>query len=446
MGFFEEYHSKLCTPQEAVRIVKSGDWIDYGSFNGKPVALDQALAARANELEDIKIRGVYSMTPVQAALSDPERKSFLYNTWHMSGLERELHDRNICNYIPIALHEVDKVYSGLTTNVAMLAVSPMDNRGFFNVGPQALHSRTIVNNARYILLEINKNMPVALGGNDELIHISEVNHVVETDNPHLAQVKTPSPDDIEMAIAERVIEEIIDGCCLQLGIGTLPNLIGKMIAASGFRHLGIHTDILVDSVVDMYDAGCIDGTRKATDPRKIVYSFAIGTQKLYTFLNNNPVCSIHSGSYTNNPLIAARNPYFVAINNCLEVDLYGQIASEALEGRNISGGGGQLDFVKIGYMSRSGKGIVCLTSTYKDKEGRVMSRIRPALGSGTVTTLPRNMTHYVATEWGVVNLKGRSSWERAEMLVSIAHPNFRDELIREADRLKIWVKSNKISH
>ncbi|MGE5416463.1 MAG: acetyl-CoA hydrolase/transferase family protein, partial [Acidobacteriota bacterium] len=293
MGFFEEYQSKSSTPQEAVRLVKSGDWVDYGSFNGKPVVLDKALAARAHELEDVKIRGVYSMTPVESALSDPERRSFLYNTWHMSGLERELHDRDLCNYIPITLHEVDKVYSGLTTNVAMLTVSPMDNRGFFNVGPQALHSRTIVDNARYTLVEVNKNMPIALGGNDELIHISEVNHVVETDNPHLVHVKTPPPNDVEMAIAERVIEEIIDGCCLQLGIGTLPNLIGKMIAASGFRHLGIHTDILVDSVVDMYETGCIDGTRKATDPRKIVYSFAIGTQKLYTFLNNNPVCSIH---------------------------------------------------------------------------------------------------------------------------------------------------------
>ncbi|MGE5417026.1 MAG: acetyl-CoA hydrolase/transferase C-terminal domain-containing protein, partial [Acidobacteriota bacterium] len=140
------------------------------------------------------------------------------------------------------------------------------------------------------------------------------------------------------------------------------------------------------------------------------------------------------------------NPYFVAIDNCLEVDLYGQVASEAIEGRNISGGGGQLDYVKIGYMSRGGKGIVCLTSTFQDKDGRVMSRIRPALAPGTVVTLPRNMTHYVATEWGVVNLKGRSTWERAEMLITIAHPNFRDELVHEAERLKIWARSNRNVH
>lgn len=443
MSIQSQYQRKLVSAEKAVQVVKSGDWLEFNSFNGHPLQLDRALAGRKEELKDVKIRGVSCLRPIACVEADPQRKHFTYNSWHMSKLERDLHDRNLCNYIPIAFHEMEGIYPTLTSDVAMLAVCPMDQKGFFNIGPQATHSRALVNNARHVLVEINTNMPVALGGNNELIHISEVDYVVETDNPPLAEVVSPPAGLNEKAIAELIIKEIHDGCCLQLGIGALPNLIGRMIAESGIRHLGVHTEMLADSYVDMYEAGCIDGTKKTTDPRKMVYGFAIGTQKLYDFVNNNSVCAIYSGSYTNSPIIAAKNSNFIAINNAVEVDLFGQVASESTQGRHISGTGGQLDFIKAGYMSRGGKGIICLSSSFKSKDGRIRSRISPSLLPGTIATLPRSMTHYVCTEFGIVNLKGASTWERAEKLIAIAHPDFQDELIKQAQDLRIWTRCSR---
>ncbi|MGE5422062.1 MAG: acetyl-CoA hydrolase/transferase family protein [Ignavibacteriales bacterium] len=441
---WDVYQSKLVKAEEAVKIVKSGDWVDWNSFNGQPIALDKALAARKDELADIKIRGCFSLVPIECIETDPERNHFIYNTWHQSGRERKYHDRGLCSYIPIAFHELDYIYSTLESDVTMMTVCPMDNNGYFNVGPQATYCRSMINKTKKLILEINTKMPVSLGGSNELVHISEVDYIVEGDNPPLVQVSAPAPKETDRAIAVQVVNEIHDGACIQLGIGALPNLIGQMIADAGIRHLGVHTEMLADAYIDMYEAGCIDGTCKAIDPRKMVYGFALGSQRLYDFVNNNPICAVYSGQYTNNPNIASRNKNFIAIYNCIEVDLFGQVASEASEGRHISGTGGQLDLIKAAFMSRGGKGIICLASTFKEKDGSVVSRIRPTLAPGTIATLPRTMTHYVATEWGIVSLKGLSTWERAEKLISIAHPDFRDDLVKEAERLHIWVKTQRI--
>lgn len=443
MTVTEEYRRKLVTPEEAVRLVKSGDWVDYCTFNAQPHDLDKALAARKDELRGVKIRAASTVRPVACVEVDPEREHFIFNSWHMSKLDRKMHERDLCNYIPITFHEMSQVYSQLTVDVAMFQVCSMDERGFFNSGPQAPGTRVLVNQAKKVILEVNDQMTVALGGNGEQIHVSEVDYIVEGSSPPLAQVVSPSANEVDKAIAELIIKEIHDGSCIQLGIGALPNLIGQMIADSDLKHLGVHTEMLADSYVDMYEAGRIDGSRKVTDPRKMAYCFALGTQKLYDFIDHNPVCAIYPGSYTNNPNIAAQNPNLIAINNCLEVDLFGQVSSESAEGRHISGTGGQWDFIKAGFMSQGGKGIVCLSSTYRSKDGRIMSRIKPGLAAGTIATLPRYTTHYVTTEYGMVNLKGCSTWERAECLISIAHPDFREELIREAERLHIWVASNR---
>lgn len=438
------YRSKLVSAEEAVKTVQSGDWVDWNSFNGQPVALDRALAARREELADVKIRGCFSLVPIQCVETDPKRDHFIYNTWHQSRLERKYHDQDLCNYIPIAFHELDYIYSTLESDVTMMTVCPMDDNGYFNVGPQATYCRSLINKTRKLILEINNQMPVSLGGSNELIHVSEADYIVEGENPALVQVSAPPAKETDRAIAVQVVNEIHDGACIQLGIGALPNLIGQMIADAGIRHLGVHTEMLADAYIDMYEAGCIDGTRKTIDPRKMVYGFALGSQRLYDFVNNNPICAVYSGQYTNNPNVAARNNNFIAINNCIEVDLFGQVASEASEGRHISGTGGQLDLIKAAFMSRGGKGIICLASTFKEKDGTVVSRIRPTLAPGTIATLPRTMTHYIATEWGIVSLKGLSTWERAERLISVAHPDFRDDLIKEAERLHIWVRSQRI--
>jgi acyl-CoA hydrolase len=283
-----------------------------------------------------------------------------------------------------------------------------------------------------------------LGGNRESIHISEVDYIVEGDNRPLIELPELPVSDIDEKIAAIVLDEIEDGACLQLGIGAMPNAVGAMIAKSDIKDLGVHTEMLVDSFVDMYEAGRITGRRKQLDKCKIVYTFALGTNKLYNFLDRNPACAIFPVDYTNDPYIIGQNEKVIGINNAIEVDLYGQVASESSGIRHISGTGGQLDFIIGAYYSKGGKGLICLTSTFTDKDGSLKSRITPVLTPGTIVTVPRSINFYVVTEYGIAMLKGKSTWQRAEALINIAHPDLRDELIKEADRMNIWVRSNKI--
>ncbi|NLV17534.1 MAG: butyryl-CoA:acetate CoA-transferase [Syntrophomonadaceae bacterium] len=442
----DEYNKKLVSPEEAVKVVKSGDRIDWSSFNGQPVLLDQALAARKEELSDVHIRGASSQRQVACVEQDQKREHFIYSSWHMSSYERKLHDKNLCNFNPVAFHERSQYYETghVAPDVGMMQVCPMNKYGYFSFGPQANSVYTILKHSKKVLVEVNPIMPVALGGRDEICHISEVDYVVENPGIPLIEVKPATPSEKDIAIARHIIKEIHDGCCIQLGIGGLPNTIGQMIAEAGIRHLGVHTEMLADSYVDMYEAGCIDGTRKATERGKISYTFALGTQRLYDFIHMNPICAISPAAYINNPNVASQNPNLISINSCLEIDLFSQVSSESINGRQISGTGGQWDFAKAAYMSKGGKSIIAMSSTFKKKDGTLGSRIVPTLGGGTIVTLPRWSVHCICTEYGMVDVKGASTWERAERLISIAHPDFREELIKEADRMKIWLPSSKI--
>nr|MCR5088002.1 butyryl-CoA:acetate CoA-transferase [Oscillospiraceae bacterium] len=215
---------------------------------------------------------------------------------------------------------------------------------------------------------------------------------------------------------------------------SMPNAVGELIAQSGLKDLGVHTEMLCDAYVAMAEAGCISGKNKTTDPGKIVYTFAMGTQKLYDFLDGNPDCLIAPVDYTNDPFIISKNDNMVCLNNAIEVDLYGQVASETSGPRQISGTGGQLDFIEAAARSRNGKGLICLSSTYLDHEGKLHSRILPHLGPCQIVTVPRSCCQYVITEYGIADLRARTTWERAEALISIAHPAFREELIAQAER------------
>jgi acyl-CoA hydrolase len=240
------------------------------------------------------------------------------------------------------------------------------------------------------------------------------------------------------------LEQIKDGDCLQLGIGAMPNAVGAMIAQSDLKDLGVHTEMLCDSFVDMYEAGKITNLRKQLDKGKMVYTFAMGTKKLYDFLDMNPFCASFPVSYTNDPAVIRQQNNMICINNAIEIDLFSQVVSESSGVRQISGTGGQLDYIFGSYMSKGGMGLVCLTSTYKDKEGNLKSRIVSTLTPGGIVTVPRSMNYYVVTEYGIANMKARSTWERAEALINLAHPDLRDELIKEADKNYIWVTTNKI--
>lgn len=446
MDFAAEYKNKLITADAAARLVKSGDWVQMGEFVMQPKECDAALAKRKDQLTDVKIRLTTMSWMPEVCKADPERTHFIMNDWHFSGTSRQLMDLNLCNYIPFTYHEAGSIYENfLDIDVSFQPVTSMDKNGFFNFSTSNSMASYTTKKAKKLVVEVNSSAPVCLGGMGESIHISEVDFIVESStNPKLNNLPELPVSTTDRKIAAQVMELMSDGACIQLGIGSMPNTVGSLIAKSDLKDLGVHTEMLVDSFVDMYEAGKITGSRKTLDKGKMVYTFAMGSDKLYNFLDHNPVCASYPVHYCNDPYVIAQNDNVVAINNALEVDLYGQVASEASAGRQISGTGGQLDYIIGAYHSKGGKPIIALSSTVKRSDGTVASRITPGLSPGTIVTVPRSITSFVITEFGAFNLKGKSTWERAEGLIGIAHPAFRDELIKAADQSKIWLRTNKL--
>ncbi len=444
MDYSREYASKLCSAEQAVKVVKSGDWVDYGWCTGHPQALDKALAARMTELEDVKIRGGIALW--KPAIFDIENPGahFTWNSWHMTGIERRAINEGFAYYAPVRYSELPRYYRENVDDidVAMFQVSPMDNFGYFNFGPNGSHMLDMCNRAKVIIVEVNKNMPRCLGGFSESIHISQVSQIVEGDNPGMGILAGAPASEIDEKVAQLIVNEIPDGACLQLGIGGMPNAVGSLIAKSDLKHLGVHTEMYVDAFVDIANAGKIDGINKNIDKGRQVYAFGAGTQKLYDYLDDNPECMSAPVDYTNDIRSISALDNFISINNAVDIDLFGQVSSESSGIKHISGAGGQLDFVLGAYLSKGGKSFICLSSTFKTKSGEVKSRIVPTLNPGSIVTDTRANTHYVVTEYGMVNLKGLNTWQRAEALISIAHPDFREELIKQAEQMKIWKKSN----
>lgn len=445
MNFAEEYKRKLKTPEEAVKLVKDGDWVDYSVGIGFPVLLDAALAKRKDELRDIKIRGSLAMQPIQAVEQDRERRTFTYNSWHCSGYERKLCDEGLCNYIPMIFRNMASYYRRyLTVNVAMISVAPMDSKGFFNFSMVNCTTRAILDAADLIILEVNEHMPHVYGGQEDCIHISEVDVVVEGEHKPLAQLPVPPATEIDEKIASLLLPHIPDGATIQLGIGGMPNSVGKLMAESDLKDLGMHTELLSDGFVDLYEAGKLTNSRKTLHRGKGVFGIALGSQQLYDWVGENQGLLSFPMDYVNQPSVMAQMENMISINNCIAIDLYGQVSSESAGTRHISGTGGQLDFSTGAYDAPGGKGFICMTSSYRDKAGNLKSRILPKFTEGDIITTPRTQAFYIVTEYGIVNLAGRSTWERAELLISLAHPDFRDELIAAADKQKIWRNSNRI--
>jgi len=445
MTYAEEYRAKLVTPEVAVQAVRSGDWVEYGQFAAQAVTLDKALAARKDELWDVKIRATTRILGVPEVVRvDPTAEHFAYHNLHFSGVDRKLHDQGLCWFVPILYHEVPRYYRECCqVDVAMLATAPMNQDGYFNFSLSNSFSKAICDRAKTVILEVNTELPVCLGGREESVHISEVDLVVEADWK-VPELPAATPSDVDQRIARLIMGEIEDGSCLQLGIGGMPNAVGSMIAQSGLKGLGIHTEMLCDSMVELAETGRVTGARKTLDRFKIVYTFCLGTKRAYDFVNQNPGCASYSVDYTNDPFVIAQNEKVVAINNCVEMDLFGQVCSESSGTRQISGTGGQVDFTYGAYRSRGGKAFLCMSSTY-DRKGAVVSRIKPLLTGGAIVTVPRSFVSYVVTEYGMANLKGMSTWQRAEAIISLAHPAFRADLIQEAERMGIWRRSSSFS-
>lgn len=442
--FVNEYQKKLVSADEAVKLINSGDWVDYGQFAGQVIALDAALAKRKDELKDVKVRGVMRVYPGPKIVeADPEASTFNYMSWHFSGGERKLGDQNLCHYLPMSYRELPVMYErDCHVDVGMTQVTPMDEHGYFYFGLQNSGTKAMLDKAKKVIVEVNKNQPKVYGGNGECIHISQVDLIVECDTP-LPQLKAAPISEVDEKIAGFILPHIQDGACVQLGVGGMPNAVGQAIAHSDLKDLGIHTEMFVDAMVDMVEAGRVTGKRKTLDKGKIVFTFGLGSQKLYDFVHENPQIACYPVNYSNYPNNIATNDNVIAINNIIEMDLFGQACSESAGPRHISGTGGQLDFGEGAYFSKNGKAFLCFSSTFTAKDGSLVSRIRPMLTEGAIVTTHRAITNFVVTEYGIVNLKGRSAWERAEALISVAHPQFRDELIKEAEKMNIWRKSNK---
>lgn len=444
MTYMEQYQSKLTTPEEAVKVVQSGDWVDFGWCTTTPEALDQALAKRYQELTDVKIRGgILFHKP--AVMSVPDvAEHFTWNSWHMSGVERKMIAGGATFYAPIRYSELPRYYRDNVApiHVAMFQVAPMDAHGYFSFGPSASHMAAVCERSEVIIVEVNPNIPRCLGGKEDCIHMDQVSMIVEHTSPIGCLPSGGPASEVDQAVARLIVEEIPDGACLQLGIGGMPNAVGSLIAQSDLKDLGVHTEMYVDGFVDMALAGKLSGVCKTIDRCRQTYAFAAGSQKLYDYLNDNPACMSAPVDYTNDVRVVAQLDRFMSINNAVDVDLFGQVNAESAGVRHISGAGGQLDFVMGAYLSKGGKSFICCSSTFLNKKtGQLESRIKPTLDPGSIVTDTRANTHWLVTEFGKVNIKGTSTWERAEKIISIAHPDFRDQLIAEAGKMGVWRRS-----
>ena len=445
MNVQELYQKKLTTAAEAVKAVKSGDWVDYGWCTNHPYTLDKALAARQSELRDVKVRGGVTMWMPEICKAEDAGEHFTWHSWHCSGIDRKIIAKGMGYFSPMRYSELPRFYrdGNAKVDVAMIQVTPMDKHGNFSYALACSHLADMLDNAKTVIVEVNENLPWVYGLNGCEINIADVDMVVEGENPPVAQLGAGgAPTEVDTAVANLVVPQIPNGACLQLGIGGMPNALGRLIAESDLRDLGMHTELCSDGYLAMFRAGKLTNRRKPLHTGKGVYGLAVGSEELYDWLNDNPGLMAMPLSYVNDPYVIAQNDGMISINGCLNADLYGQVASESAGTRQISGTGGQLDFVTGATLSRGGKAFLCMSSTFRDKAGILHSRVLPHFGGDIITT-PRSQAYYVVTEYGAANLAGRSTWERADAMISIAHPDFRDELIRAAEQQKIWLPSNK---
>ncbi len=446
LDFANEYRRKLTTAEQAAKAVESGDWVDFGFCQTFCVAMDKALAAEKGRLQDVKVRGTLAMRPLAILEADPRREVFTYCSWHFGGYERKMHEQGLCDYIPLVYRNMPQHYrNDLDVDVAVLQVAPPDRHGYFNFSVTNSANAAIVSKAKTVIVEVNDKLPRALGGRDECVHISDVDYIVEGDSPELVALPCAAPTEVDRKIAQAILPHIEDGSTIQLGIGGMPNTVGSMIAETDLKDLGMHTEMLVDAYLAMYKAGKLTNRRKSIDRGKGVWTFCSGSRELYDWLDDNPGLASYPVDYVNNPQVIAQLDKMVTVNNCVAVDLYGQVSAESSGTRQISGTGGQLDFLTGAYLSPGGKSFICFASAYTDKKtGETRSRVMPSLLPGETVTDPRSQAQYLVTEWGMAYLAGRSTWERAEAIIGISHPDFREELIKAAGAMGIWRYGNKL--
>lgn len=426
-----EYQHKLTTPRDAAAAIGNDATLIHGMVTGEPPALLGAIAdrVRADDLTGLK---VYSLLPMKHAAEtvlapDLVEKVHAYS-WFVSALDRSQVQCGTNHFVPNEFHQLPRIIEEfMDIDVVVTCVSPMDKSGFFSFGAVNDYITTAARCAGRLIVEVNPNMPRVFG--QSLLHISEVDAIVEHEVPLLEYSPSDAKPEAE-AIGRAIAEMIPDGATIQLGLGGIPNAVATFLG--GHKDLGIHTELFCPGMSDLIKKGVITGRRKNLIPGQHVFTNALGNREMYEFMNDNPSMAGFPVNFTNNPAVIAKNNNMISINSTIEVDLEGQCNSEFLDGTQFSGTGGQLDYVRGAFNSKGGKSIIAFYSTAKNGE---VSRIVPRFQAGTMVTTPRMDTHYLATEYGVVNLKGRSTRERALDIIGLAHPKFRDDLLKEAEKM-----------
>ena len=432
-----EYKSKFVTPEEAAaKAVQSGDWVDYGFGAGFPELMDRALAGRKGELKDVKIRGGLVIRPrIEVVEQDPEQSSFTYYSWHIGDYERRLQSRGLVKFLPVMLRSLPELYRNhIRVDVAFVPVSKPDDQGCCGLGISNFAWRTILENARTVVFEINERLPRLQGvDGSHRVSLSEADYIVEGEHEPLLVRGYKEASEIDKKIAELVVAEIPDGAVLALGVGGVPFTVANMIAQSDLKDIGCHTGTISDAFMTLYQAGKLTNARKELDTGLSAWNLAMGSQELYDWLGTEPEL-FHPGDldYIHNPYRMAELKNFISINGGVQLDLMGQENGESAGTRQLSGIGGQMDFLEGAFRSQGGKGFVCINSSRVDKTGTRKSNIVAAIPSGSTVSAPRTMIQYVATEYGVVKLSGLSLLERAQAMISVAHPDFREELTQYA--------------
>jgi acetyl-CoA hydrolase len=424
------YESKITSAEEAAKVVPSGANLFLTGNCSVPQCLLKALVqrARAHQVEGVRIHQVLTIGDADYVSPDLEGK-LRVNTMFVSANVRKAVNEGRADFTPIFLHEIPGLFrKGIVPlDVAFIHLSPPDEHGFCSYGIEVGLTKPAAESARIVIAEVNERMPRTLG--DSFIHVSKLTHVVQVDYP-LAEMPQGLAGDLEKSIGAHVAELIPDGATLQLGIGSIPD--GVLYYLKDKRHLGIHTEMFSDGVVDLVEMGVVTNERKTLHPGKIIAGFILGSQRLYSFVHDNAMVEFHPQDYVNDPFIIAQNESMVSINSAIEVDLTGQVCADSIGHAFYSGVGGQVDFIRGAAHSKGGKPIIALPSTAKNG---ALSRIVPALKPGAGVVTSRNDVHFVVTEFGVADLYGKSIRQRVEALIGIAHPDFRHALHKRASEL-----------
>jgi acyl-CoA hydrolase len=424
------YQQKRMTPTEAVRLVRNGDTIIVPTGVGEPPALLTALSEQRRDFTDVKVSQILAMRKYDYI--DPQTVDHVRHVaFFFGGATRAGGQEGWIDFVPNYFSEIPhQIERGqIASDVVFSMASPMDAHGFLAVSLGADYTMAAIAKARAVVLEVNPNVPFAFGNCH--VHISQVAALVESDQPVL-EVGLPKIGPVQEAIGKYVADMIDDGSTLQIGYGGIPDAVVMQLTSK--HDLGIHTEMIGDGILTLLESGAITNRRKNYLPGKMVATFALGSQKLYRYMDRNPGLEIHPVSFTNDPYLAGQNDNLVAINATLQIDFQGQCGSESLGFSPYSGTGGQADFVRAANRSRGGKAFIVVPSTAKND---TISRIVPTLTPGTHVTTSKNDINYVVTEYGVAQLRGKSMKQRTRELIGIAHPNFRAELTEQAKRMRI---------